>query len=273
MRRLSLFAFNLPILLLFALQVSAYKQESININVNGQQRNMVVFTPNEFPPKSPLFIITHGMNQSPEYQYDSDKMYLLIDTEKFIIAYLRSDGNTWDIGGTKDQNFVIKTIDEMATRYDIDKDRVYWSGFSMGSMLIHHCIANMQNRIAAFAPTSGIQFSEQPWNNCKKPVNMLECIAYGDDVFGYEQYGIHSYIENYATHDKHTKYSKTTGYRPIGSSWFDGDLEKWTGGPNGGEVWLYSYNNGGHWPMDLNRHLIWNFCKRFTLNQPKVTIA
>ena len=115
MRRLSLFAFNLPILLLFALQVSAYKQESININVNGQQRNMVVFTPNEFPPKSPLFIITHGMNQSPEYQYDSDKMYLLIDTEKFIIAYLRSDGNTWDIGGTKDQNFVIKTIDEMAT--------------------------------------------------------------------------------------------------------------------------------------------------------------
>ena len=273
MRRLSLFAFNLPILLLFALQVSAYKQESININVNGQQRNMVVFTPNEFPAKSPLFIITHGMNQSPEYQYDSDKMYLLIDTEKFIIAYLRSDGNTWDIGGTKDQNFVIKTIDEMATRYDIDKDRVYWSGFSMGSMLIHHCIANMQNRIAAFAPTSGIQFSEQPWNNCKKPVNMLECIAYGDDVFGYEQYGIHSYIENYATHDKHTKYSKTTGYRPIGSSWFDGDLEKWTGGPNGGEVWLYSYNNGGHWPMDLNRHLIWNFCKRFTLNQPKVTIA
>lgn len=273
MRRLSFFAFNLSILLLFAMQVSAYKQESININVNGQQRNMVVFTPDVLPAKSPLFIVTHGMNQSPEYQYDSDKMYLLIDTEKFVVAYLRSDGSTWDTGGTKDQNFVIKTIDEMATRYDIDKDRVYWSGFSMGSMLIHHCIANMQNRIAAFAPTSGIQFSEQPWNNCKKPVNMLECIAYGDDVFGYEQYGIHSYIESYATHDKHTKYSKTKGYRPIGSSWFDGDLEKWTGGPNGGEVWLYSYNNGGHWPMDLNRHLIWNFCKRFTLNQPKVNIA
>jgi hypothetical protein len=63
------------------------------------------------------------------------------------------------------------------------------------------------------------------------------------------------------------------GYKPIGSSWFDGDLEKWTGGPNGGEVWLYSYNNGGHWPMDLNRHLIWNFCKRFSLNQPTVRIT
>ena len=270
MRRLLLLSF---LTILSASQVSAYKKQSIDINVNGKQRNMVVFTPTKLPAKSPLFIVTHGMNQNPEYQYGSDKMYEMIDTAKFVIAYLRSDGNTWDIGGTKDQNFVIKTIDEMATRYDIDKERVYWSGFSMGSMLIHHCIGAMQTRIAAFAPTSGIQFSEQPWNNCKKPVNLLECIAYGDDVFGYEQYGIHDYIQNYAKHDKHTTYSKTTGYKPISSSWYNGDLEKWTGGANGGEVWLYSYNNGGHWPMDLNRHLIWNFCKRFSLNMPTARIT
>ena len=75
---------------------------------------MVVFTPTTLPAHSPLFIVTHGMNQDPEYQYGSDKMYEMIDTAKFVIAYLRSDGNTWDIGGTKDQNFVIKTIDEMA---------------------------------------------------------------------------------------------------------------------------------------------------------------
>ena len=272
MRRLLLFTFHLSLLLLFALQVSAYKQQTIKITVNGQQRNMEVFTPNVLPAKSPLFIVTHGMNQDPEYQYGSDKMYQLIDTEKFVIAYLRSNGNTWDTGGTNDQNFVIKTIDEMATRFDIDKDRVYWSGFSMGSMLIHHCIANMQDKIAAFAPTSGIQFSESPWEKCKKPVNLLECIAYGDDVFGYEEYNIHSYIESYALHDNHTKYSKTIGYR-INGSWFDGDLEKWTGGPNGGEVWLYSYNNGGHWPNDVNPRLIWDFCKRFALNQPKAKIT
>ena len=272
MKRFLLISIHFSLLLLFALQASAYKQESIEITVNGQKRNMVVFTPDQLPAKSPLFIITHGLNQSPEYQYDSDKMYLLIDTEKFVVAYPRAINASWDIGGTSDQTFIIKTIDEMANRFDIDRDRVYWSGFSMGSMLIHHCIANMQNKIAAFAPTSGIQFSEEPWKNCKKPVNMLECIAYGDDVFGYEKYGIHAYIENYALHDNHTQDSKTVGYKPISSSWYDGDLEKWTGGPNGGEVWLYSYNNGGHWPMDLNRHLIWNFCKRFTLNQPKAKI-
>ena len=270
MKRLLFTAF---LMLLVMGQASAYKKQEITIKVNNQDRSMVVFTPNKLPEKSPLFIVTHGMNQSPEYQYGSDKMYEMIDTAKFVITYLRSDGSTWDTGGTKDQNFVIKTIDEMAERFDIDKDRVYWSGFSMGSMLIHHCIGAMQDKIAAFAPTSGIQFSEEPWNKCKKPVNLLECIAYGDDVFGYEQYGIHDYIEKYAKHDKHTAYTKTTGYKPISSSWFDGDLEKWTGGPNGGEVWLYSYNNGGHWPMEQNRHLIWNFCKRFSLNQPRATIT
>lgn len=259
-------------LLSLALQVSAYQKDSIFINVNGQKRNVIVYTPKELPAKSPLFIVTHGMNQSPEYQYGSDKMYQMIDTAKFVVTYPRSDGNTWDIGGTKDQNFVSQTIDEMVKRHDIDKDRVYWSGFSMGSMLIHHCIANMQDKIAAFAPTSGIQFSEQPWNKCKKPVNLLECIAYGDEVFGYEQYGIHAYVENYAKHDSHTNYSKQTGYR-INGSWFDGDLEKWTGGPNGGEIWLYSYNNGGHWPNDVNPRLIWNFCKRFSLNQPQAKIT
>ena len=272
MKRSTIFTLITLVFVFIGLQASAYKQQSININVNGQQRNMVVFTPDVLPEKSPLFIVTHGMNQDPEYQYGSDKMYQLIDAEKFVIAYLRSNGNTWDTGGTNDQNFVIKTIDEMVSRFDIDKDRVYWSGFSMGSMLIHHCIANMQDKIAAFAPTSGIQFSEQPWNNCKKPVNLLEVIAYGDETFGYEEYGIHAYIENYALHDKHTQYSKTVGYR-INGSWFDGDLEKWTGGPNGGEVWLYSYNNGGHWPNDINPRLIWNFCKRFTLNQPKARIT
>jgi poly(3-hydroxybutyrate) depolymerase len=270
MKRLLFTAF---LMLLVVVQASAYKKQEIKITVNNKERSMVVFTPNKLPEKSPLFIVTHGMNQSPEYQYGADKMYEMIDTAKFVITYLRSDGNTWDTGGTKDQNFVIKTIDEMAERFDIDKDRVYWSGFSMGSMLIHHCISAMQDKIAAFAPTSGIQFSEEPWNKCKKPVNLLECIAYGDDVFGYEKYGIHDYIEKYAKHDKHTAYTKTTGYKPISSSWFSGDLEKWTGGPNGGEVWLYSYNNGGHWPMDLNRHLIWNFCKRFSLNQPRATIT
>ena len=58
--------------LCFSLWAQAYKQESIDITVDGKKRNMVVFTPNVQQKSMPLMIVTHGMNQSPEYQYDSD---------------------------------------------------------------------------------------------------------------------------------------------------------------------------------------------------------
>ena len=63
---------SITIIALITLNVSGYKKQSIDINVNGQKRNMVVFKPNKMQPKMPLFIVTHGMNQSPEYQLDSD---------------------------------------------------------------------------------------------------------------------------------------------------------------------------------------------------------
>ena len=261
--------------MLTGITAKAYNRQSLDINVNGQSRNMIVFTPSTMRDNMPLMIVTHGMNQNPEYQLDGDKLYEMIDTAKFVVTYLRSDGNTWDTGGTKDQNFVIKTIEEMQSRYNIDINRVYWSGFSMGSMLIFHCIAQMQDRIAAFAPTSGIQFSESPWNNCKKPVNLIEIPSYKDDVFGYDQYNMHGYIENFAKHDQHPTYKKTPNYRPSPDCYYTGDLEQWSGGPNGGEVWMFSGSEGGHWPSSYNRLLIWNFCKRHSLDSgiPTITMS
>lgn len=259
MKRTLLIVFTL---VLSTLCLHAYKKESIDIVVNGQKRNMVVFTPNATQSNMPLMIVTHGMNQNPEYQYDSDKLYNLIDTAKFVVAYLRSDGNTWDISGTKDQNFVLQTIDEMKTRHKINTNRVYWSGFSMGSMLMYHCMPNVQDKIAAFAPTSGILHGSQPWTKCKKPVNLIHCHAYDDDVFKYNDYKIHDYVENMAKMNEFTTYIKLENYNP--GSWFTGDKEVWSNDKNGSVVILFSYKNGGHWPTEGNAKEIWNFCKQFS---------
>ncbi len=260
------------LLLLLTMQVWAHKQESINITVNGKSRNMIVFTPNTLPAKSPLMIVTHGMNQDPEYQYGADRMYELIDTEKFVIAYLRGIDKTWDTGGTRDRDFVSKTIDEMATRYDIDRDRVYWSGFSMGSALIYHCMADMQNKIAAFAPTSGVAFGGKEWQKCTKPVNVIHCHAYGDDVFKYDDWNIHDYVQSLALQlDECKAYQKTANYKTPGGN--TGDREIWSEGKNGAMVELFSYNANWHNPSSGNSTEIWNFCKRFALNQPLASIT
>ena len=263
---------TLIIILFSVLQTFAYKQESIDINVNGSKRNMVVFTPDELPAKSPLFIVTHGMNQDPEYQYAADKMYTMIDKEKFVIAYLRGNNKSWDTGGSSDLNFVSKTIDEMATRYDIDKDRVYWSGFSMGSALIYHGMADMQDKIAAFAPTSGIAFGGKEWERCTKPVNVIHCHAYGDDVFKYDEWNIRDYVKSLAEElDECKTYMMTSNYRTPGGN--TGDREIWSDGKNGTMVELFSYNANWHNPSSGNSQEIWDFCKRFSLNQPQAKIT
>ena len=248
------------------MQVQAFVKDSIFVNTGGQRRNIIVFKPTHYESDVPLMIVTHGMNQSPEYQYDSDKFYTMVDTAKFVVAYLRSDGSTWDIGGTKDINFVKASITKLKQDYGIDTNRVYWSGFSMGSMLIYHAIPTMYNQIAAFAPTSGIHFSSQPWNNCPKPISLIHCHAYDDNVFGYTDYGIHDYVEHFAKMDHTQKYKKITNYYPNGQTWWNGDKEVWSEGDNGTEVELFSYRNGGHWPMDGNQREIWNFCKRYSLD-------
>lgn len=261
MKRLSIF---LLCALACALSIHAYKQQKVTIKVNGENREMQVYTPNTVSSNLPLMIVTHGMNQDAGYQASCDHMYELIDKEKFIIAYLQGIDRTWDTGGTKDRDFVFQTIDELYAKYNINKNRVYWSGFSMGSALIYHCMADAVDKIAAFAPTSGIAFGGKEWQRCSKPVNVIHCHAYGDDVFKYNDWDIRGYVTSLAKDlDKCKDYKKTTNYRTPGGN--TGDKEVWSNGENGTTVELFSYNADWHNPSTGNSQEIWNFCKQFSL--------
>lgn len=246
------------------LSMHAYKQVNLTIKVNGTNRTMIVYTPNTVSKNMPLMIVTHGMNQDAGYQASCDHMYELIDKEKFIIAYLNGIDRTWDTGGTRDRNFVSQTIEEMYNKYTINKNRVYWSGFSMGSAFIYSSMADMLDKIAAFAPTSGIAFGGKEFMKCKKPVNVIHCHAYGDDVFKYNDWDIRGYVTSLAKDlDKCKDYKKTANYRTPGGN--TGDKEVWSNGENGTTVELFSYNANWHNPSTGNSQEIWNFCKQFSL--------
>lgn len=257
----------------------AAKKENLEITVNGQKRSMIVYSPAKPVENMPLMIVTHGMNQSPEYQSvgddgkGGDRIWEMCDTAKFVVTYLRSDGSTWDTGGDKDMNFVSQTITEMKNKFGIDETRVYWSGFSMGSMLIYHCMAKMAKKIAAFAPTSGIQFSESPWSALKSgnlKINLIAHHSNGDTVFPINQYDVKSYVTNIANNTGCTKYTSTASYTSKEGN-YKGLKEVWVNPSTGNEVELFMYDGGGHWPSYYNRKEIWNFCKRFQLDTPLST--
>ncbi len=262
MKRLSLLFLFTLVTTLFA--AYAYKKESVDITVNGQKRNMLVFTPNSVSNNMPLMIITHGMNQNPEYQSDGDKMYELIDTEKFIVAYLRSDGTTWDVGGDKDLNFVEQSIDAMYDKYKINKSRVYWSGFSMGSMLIYHGLSkpSLVAKFAAFAPTSGFLFSSNPASSLKQKINLIHHQSTSDTVFPLDNYPLYDYIGKIADKNGGT-YAKVAYKSKEGD--YSGYKETWSNTETGNVISLFTYPQGGHWPSSNNRKEIWSFCKQFSL--------
>ena len=83
------------------------------------------------------------------------KMEAVADSAKFLIVFPEGINLRWDISGNSDINFILALIDKMAAEYDIDRNRVYLSGFSMGGMFTYHAMNRIADKIAAFAPISG----------------------------------------------------------------------------------------------------------------------
>lgn len=274
-------------IVLVSISSHAYKKESVTVNVDGKQRSMIVYSPSSTTASMPLMIVTHGMNQSPEYQsvgdapnYDGgDRIWEMCDTAKLVVAYLRSDGNMWDTGGTKDINFVNNTIDELSKKFQINQNRIYWSGFSMGSMLIYATLSKINtvaaaeklvNRIAAFAPTSGYQFGANPWNALKaknKKINLIHHHSESDGVFywdGRSQNGETPtwYLTQLANANGGT-YAKLSFKSKEGN--YTGTKEVWSNTTTGNVITFIHYPQGGHWPSWYNRKEIWGFCKQYSL--------
>ena len=86
--------------------INDYKKEQV------AGRDIHVWVPSNLPPKSPLLLSLHGMDQDPNYQQQNTHWETLADTEGFVVVYPRGGTgmSTWDISGTKDTNWVLQII-------------------------------------------------------------------------------------------------------------------------------------------------------------------
>ena len=49
----------------------------------------------------------------------------------------------WDTGGMGDVKFVEAIMKDMELKHNVDKNRIYISGFSMGGMMTYHCMTKL----------------------------------------------------------------------------------------------------------------------------------
>jgi len=238
-----------------------------NIKVGTTIRTMIVYAPTGLPKQPALVIACHGASQDAAYLQGLSKWETVADTAKFVVVYANGVNKYWDISGTSDLQFMEAIIDSMYSRYHINRNRVYLTGFSMGGMFTYYAATKMADKIAAFAPVSGYPMGGPNATACR-PVPILHTHGTADDVCVYGS--VQSHIDAWvkfngcnATPEIIKPYPKSKPNSPA-------SLKRYRGGKNGVEVALLTLADKGHWwSMDTSQALtseeVWNFCKRYSL--------
>lgn len=236
----------------------------------GRNRTMIVYSPKNLPKNRPLMIVCHGMNQSAEYMTAPDGNYAnfeaVADTAKFVVVYPNGEGNAWDISGDKDINFVLDIINEMVKRYDIDKNRVYLSGFSMGGMFTYHCMNKVADKFAAFAPISGYPMGG-PNAQSSRPVPFIHTHGTGDGTCGYS--AVQSHLNAWVARNKCRTTPKVEKPKS-GPTNTTAELIRYIDGEGGVEVAHLKLPDKGHWVSNdpnvaMSNVEIWRFVSRWSL--------
>ena len=241
------------------------------INVNGTQRKYIVYVPKNLGQNRPLLISCHGMNQDANYQKGMLVIESVADTAKFVTVFPEGIDKSWDISGDRDINFMKALINEMVSKYQIDRNRVYLSGFSMGGMFTYHAMNKIPDLIAAFAPISGYPMGGTTANSDVRPIPIIHTHGTADDVVSFS--GVQGALNAWIRHNGcPTTAQVTNRYR--GASHITRRV--WGPGNDGVEVVLMEMADKGHWISNDNGVLtgdeIWRFCSRYSLNKTSPTV-
>lgn len=245
-----------------------------NIKVGTTTRTMIVYAPANLPRQAPLVIACHGASQDAAYLQGLSKWESVADTAKFVVVYANGVNKYWDISGTSDLKFMETIIDSMYSRYHINKNRVYLTGFSMGGMFTYYAASKMADKIAAFAPVSGYLMGG-PNATASRPVPILHTHGTADDVCVYSS--VQSHIDAWVKFNGCNTTPEVIQPYPSSKPNSPASMKRYRGGKNGVEVALLTLADKGHWwSMDTAQALtseeVWNFCKRYSLgaSEPEV---
>lgn len=157
------------ILLLLALSLSAIsfsQQTSATLQVGGVTRDYIYYQPAIYNPSTdtiPVLFIFHGLGDNAANMVNTG-FNVVADTANMIPVYMDGLLNPYNQTGwnngtllattADDLGFIAQVLDSLQTWYNIDTNRIYATGFSMGSIMSHH-LACANDEFDAIAGISG----------------------------------------------------------------------------------------------------------------------
>ena len=135
-----------------------------------QARTYNVFVPSTYDPadSTPLVVVLHGRpDNGAGIAYISD-MNTIAEREGFLVVYPDGLENEWNytraipmfgrLNATDDAQFLSDLIDDLAQDLNIDRERVYVTGFSNGGFMTQRLACEARDQYAAFAVVGATAF-------------------------------------------------------------------------------------------------------------------
>jgi polyhydroxybutyrate depolymerase len=188
------------LLLLFGFTFSSFAQQTISASIthDGIQRDYILYIPELYDGSRavPLILNFHGFGSNANEQMFYGDFRDIADTEGFLLVH--PEGTTfignqfWNVGfpgissTIDDVGFTEALIDELATLYTINLDRVYATGMSNGGFMSFLLACQLSEKIAAVASVTG-SMTQNTFNNCNAqlPTPVLQIHGTDDDVVLY----------------------------------------------------------------------------------------
>ena len=286
------------LLLLTGFIFSSSAQQTINASIthDGIQRDYIVYIPELYDGSSvvPLVLNFHGFGSNATQQMFYGDFRDIADTEGFLLVHpegTRFFGNQfWNVGfpglssTIDDVGFTEALIDELATLYTIDLDRVYATGMSNGGFMSFLLACQLSEKIAAVASVTG-SMTQDTFDDCNAqlPTPVLQIHGTEDDVVLYNENNlslpIPDVISYWVDHNNCETTPTTTTLPDVDVS--DGSTIEYSvyeDGDNGITTEHMKVIGGGHtWPgsvlnsagtnQDIDASMeIWLFFSRYDIN-------
>jgi polyhydroxybutyrate depolymerase len=286
------------ILLFTGFVFSSSAQQTINASIthDGIERDYILYVPEIYDGSTavPLVLNFHGFGSGASQQMFYGDFRDIADTEGFLLVH--PEGTTlignqfWNVGfpglssTIDDVGFTEALIDELATLYTIDLDRVYATGMSNGGFMSFLLACQLSEKIAAVASVTG-SMTQDTFDDCNAqlPTPVLQIHGTEDDVVSYNENNlslpIPDVISYWVDHNNCETTPTTTTLPDVDVS--DGSTIEYSvyeDGDNGITTEHMKVIGGGHtWPgsilnsagtnQDIDASMeIWLFFSRYDIN-------
>ena len=286
------------LLLLVGCTFSSFSQQTINASIThyGIQRDYILYIPELYDGNTavPLVLNFHGYWSNAAQQMFYGDFRDIADTEGFLLVHPEVTtfiGNQfWNVGfpglssTIDDVCFTEALIDELATLYTIDLDRVYATGMSNGGFMSFLLACQLSEKIAAVASVTG-SMTQDTFDDCNAqlPTPVLQIHGTEDDVVLYNENNlslpIPDVISYWVDHNNCETTPTTTTLPDVDVS--DGSTIEYSvyeDGDNGittehmkviwgGHTWPGSILNSAGTNQDIDASMeIWLFFSRYDIN-------